>query len=133
MEFVYTINETDFDELYSIYSSLWWTANRSKKDLKIALKNSTLNIGLKKNNQLIGFARVLSDKAFKALILDVVIAPEFYHKGLGSMIMNHIIDHPELSLVNDFELYCKEELIPYYQKFGFEELKSPITFLRFSR
>ncbi|WP_417714868.1 GNAT family N-acetyltransferase [Pseudoalteromonas obscura] len=55
--------------------------------------------------ELVGFARVLSDFIYKAVIFDVIVAPDERGKGLGITLMELIKHHPKLNKVLHFELY----------------------------
>jgi predicted GNAT family N-acyltransferase len=96
------------------------------------LKNTDLIFGLSEEHseKLIAFARVLTDNAYKALILDVIVDSTYRSKGLGKEIMQMILNHPELRLVKHFELYCLPELIPFYKKWGFIDDLGELTAMR---
>jgi ribosomal protein S18 acetylase RimI-like enzyme len=102
-------------------------------DVSLALSHS-LCLGFeqigrdREDPRLAGFARVVSDRAFKALILDVVVAPEQRSSGLGRRLVRSLIAHPELRRVKHFELYCATNMGPYYERLGFEHLK--LSFMR---
>jgi len=40
---------------------------------------------------------------------------------LGKKLMDAIVGHPALVRVEHFELYCRPELIPFYERWGFKE------------
>ena len=42
-------------------------------------------------------------------------------KGLGHMLIEQVITHDKLQSVQSFELYCKEDKIPFYEKWGFTD------------
>lgn len=58
-----------------------------------------------RTSELVAFARVLTDRTYKALIFDVIVAP-----SLG---------HPGLAQVRHFELSCLPEMAPFYEQWGF--------------
>ncbi|HET9886850.1 MAG TPA: GNAT family N-acetyltransferase [bacterium] len=62
------------------------------------------------SGQLIGFARVLTDRVYQALILDVNVDRAHRNRDSGTELMPRILDHPELRSVKHFELYCLPEL-----------------------
>jgi predicted GNAT family N-acyltransferase len=76
----------------------------------------------------VGFARVLTDSPFPALIFDVIIDETERGQGLGQEIISRIIRHPDLQKVQSFELYCPERLIPFYEKQGFVRGSSCLMF-----
>ena len=109
------------DDLMNLYKKEWWTNDRSKEEVIIMLKNTPITIGLVENNKLIAFVRVLSDFVYKALIFDVIVDIKYRNKGISKMLMQEILNHFKLKNVKSFELYCKDEMKSYYEKFGFSK------------
>ena len=62
---------------------------------------------------------MLSDRVYKALIFDVIVAPDQRHAGLGKRLLDRILGHPELQDVRSFELYCLPEMAPFYECLSF--------------
>ena len=82
--------------------------------------------------RLIAFARVITDGVYKALVLDVIVDESARKTGLGKALIDAVTSHPALAQVQHFELYCRPELIPFYQRWGFKE-PAGLRFLRMSR
>jgi len=108
-------------QLHAMYQEEWWTRGRSLESVQKMLANTSFVFGLvpSDSDQLIGFARVVTDCVFKALILDLIVHPDFRKKGLGEFLMKRIHEHPSLKNVKHLELYCLPELVPFYEKLGF--------------
>jgi GNAT superfamily N-acetyltransferase len=79
---------------------------------------------------LVAFSRVITDYVYKALILDVIGAPEFRNRNLGRRLMDAVCEYPPLTAVRHFELFCLPELIPFYQKWGFTDEVNGLRLLR---
>jgi len=73
------------------------------------------------DDRLVGFARVLTDDTYVALVLDVVVAAELRARGLGRMLLDAIATHPRLTDVQSLELVCQPDLIPFYRRWGFTD------------
>jgi len=116
-----TICEEKLSQLMKLYSAEWWSKNRTESDVRNMLSNTDFIFVATdlQENFLYGFARVLSDQIYLALIFDLIVSEKFRHKGIGSFILNAIKNHPIVSKVEYLELCCKKELIPFYQKQGF--------------
>jgi predicted GNAT family N-acyltransferase len=71
--------------------------------------------------RLVGFARVLTDFVYEALVLDVIVAEDLRGTGLGAALMNAIVNHPRLALVRTIELACQPELVSFYERWGFTD------------
>jgi predicted GNAT family N-acyltransferase len=131
-EWIETFKGPRQEELYEFYRREWWTEGRNFDDVVRMLEHSDLTIGCCSNDgRLVGFARVLTDFTFKALIFDVIVHGNFRERGIGQAIIDRIIGHELLTKVSNFELYCPERLFPFYGKLGFA--KSSSNLLRFSR
>jgi predicted GNAT family N-acyltransferase len=71
------------------------------------------------SSTLVGYARVITDYVFKALIFDVTVDEAYWGNGLGRRLLDALVDHPELRRVKHLELYCLPEMVPFYKKWGF--------------
>jgi predicted GNAT family N-acyltransferase len=115
-----------------MYQSEWWTRGRQLPDIRRMLKHSDMIVGFcdSDSNRLIAFARVLTDSVYKALIFDVMVEASYRGQGLGRALMDAIVGHPALKSVRHFELYCRPELIPFYQRWGFTAELGELHFMR---
>ncbi|MET9318177.1 GNAT family N-acetyltransferase [Kribbella sp. NPDC003505] len=108
-------------DLMSLFSSAWWTANRTVEETEQILQESDIVVALVESStdRIIGFGRVLTDYVHVALVLDVVVAPEYRGSGCGAALMDAIVEHPELADVRSIELICQPDLIAFYSRWGF--------------
>ena len=99
------------DDLLRLYANEWWTKDRTRPDVERMLEASDLLFAIieKESGSLAAFARVLTDRTYLALVLDVIVAPEHRGGGLGRLLVERI------------ELTCQPEHIPFYRKWGFSE------------
>ena len=72
----------------------------------------------------------LTCSCLQAFIIDLVVAPAFQQQGLGTKLLEAIFDHRSLKDVVDFELYCSDDMISYYSRFGFAPPRNGVVFLR---
>lgn len=116
-------------ELFDFYRKEWWTEGRSFDDVMRMLKHSDIVLGCcASDGKLIGFARVLTDYTFKAMIFDVIVHADSRGRGVGRAIVDRILNHETLQKVRSFELYCPERLIPFYEKLNFTKGSSSLLF-----
>ena len=131
MEVTFSLTENQIRQLHNLYQNEWWTKGRSLEDTRKCIKGSQICIGLiDENSNLQGFARVITDFTFKALIFDIIIDEKHRNAGLGTTILNLIKTHKELEKVKHFELYCHPDLVEFYAKFGFSSDIDDIVLLR---
>jgi ribosomal protein S18 acetylase RimI-like enzyme len=55
-------------------------------------------------------------------IFGLDVLPEYRNQGIAAQLMNHLIEVSRLTGRKGVILTCKEELIRYYSKFGFENM-----------
>jgi len=110
-------------QLLDLYAAEWWTADRELPDVETMLESTDLLVALihRPTDRLVGFARVLTDFVYEALILDVIVAEDLRGTGLGAALMNAIVNHPRLASVRTFELACQPELVAFYSRWGFTD------------
>jgi GNAT superfamily N-acetyltransferase len=104
----------------------YWAKGRSREKIERSISN-TLCFGVyDENHRQVGFARVLSDFAVFAWIMDVFILEEYRGKGLGKLLMKAIMEYPELQGLERWGLGTKDAH-GLYTQFGFRPLKTPET------
>lgn len=119
-------------ELHALYQREWWTKGRSLEDIKAMLAHPDYFYATteRETKKLVGFARVLSDGIFKALIFDVIVDPAHRGHAIGRQLMERILADPRLARVKHFELYCLRELEPFYQSLGFSSDVGELRLMR---
>jgi len=123
------------EQLHRLYLEEWWTNRRELDDVRRMLEGSDVVIGFvdEESGVLAGFARVLTDDVYKALVLDVIVDERYRGTGLGARLMDEVVDHPRLRDVAHFELYCRPELVSFYERWGFTNELGVLQFMRRGR
>lgn len=108
--------------MLGLFKSAWWASGRDLAGVTTMLSRSDLVFAAHTNGfGLAGFARVLTDEVYLALILDVIVAPEQRGTGVGAALMDAIVGHPVVSSVRSVELVCQPDLLPFYARWGFTD------------
>jgi predicted GNAT family N-acyltransferase len=76
------------------------------------------------NDEQIGFARVLTDKAVVAYLMDVFIIEKYRGNDYSKMLLNEIIAHSDLQSDGKWILATKDAH-DLYKQFGFNEIEKP--------
>ncbi|MDH5682663.1 MAG: GNAT family N-acetyltransferase [Spirochaetota bacterium] len=129
---IHSLSQEQIEDLYSFYPYEWWTEGRELSKVKVMLDHSDELFAItdSEKNKLVAFARVLTDYVFKAIVLDLIVEKSYRQRGLGKMLMENILNHPNLRQVGNIELYCREDMIDFYEVFGFREMSKEICLLR---
>ena len=106
----------------------YWAKGRPVETIRKSIEHS-LCFGLyNREGKQLGFGRVVTDFAVFAWILDVFILEEYRGKGLGKMLMEYIMVHPELQGLKRLGLGT-HDAHGLYEKFGFKPLEKPETWM----
>jgi len=117
-------NRLDIRVIHDFISNeSYWAQGRSIETAQRALDNS-LNFGLYKSDQQVGFARVVTDYATFAWIADVFVLPKHRGQGLSKWLMETILSHSELQGFRRWVLATKDAH-SLYARFGFIPLHRP--------
>ncbi|MCF6440463.1 GNAT family N-acetyltransferase [Pseudoalteromonas luteoviolacea] len=131
MEVIDQFSSEHVKQVHMLYQQVWWGKTRTLAETKACVSGSQVCVGIVNDQgELVGFARVLSDFIYKAVIFDVIVAPDERGKGLGIKLMELIKHHPKLNKVRHFELYCLPDMEPFYEQFGFTAEVGGIRLLR---
>ncbi len=116
-------SDMDLDLIYDVIKNSYWGESRTFEEQKKASEN-TINFGLFHHKNQIAYARVMTDKVFFAYLLDVFVVEDFRGKGYSKLLIDKILNFPELKAIDKWMLATKDAHT-LYEKFGFTEIKSP--------
>jgi GNAT superfamily N-acetyltransferase len=102
----------------------YWAPNRKLDVVRRSLENS-LNFGVFHRDDLVGFARVVTDYATFAWLCDVIILPEHREHGLGKWLVECIINHPDIKPIRRLLLATRDAHGLYSKYGGFQPLANP--------
>ena len=117
MSIIYKINnEVIAAELIDVFKSVGW--NKDPKDIVEAFRMSYY-VTAYTDDQLVGFARAISDRHYYTGIYDVVVRPEHQKQGIAKTMMQMLLREFKGSY---FFLSYTEGNRGFYAKCGFEDL-----------
>jgi GNAT superfamily N-acetyltransferase len=116
-------NRLQTEVIFSMLEASYWASGRSRATILKSLAHS-LNFGAYAGGQMIGFARVVTDYAVFAYLCDVVVLEGFRGQGVGKLLMQAVLKHPDLQGLRRF-LLATRDAHGLYAQFGFEPLSNP--------
>ena len=115
-------NNKDVNEFNYLYEEVGWGAY-SYECSKKALDNTLYSISIYDEDKVIGFGRLIGDGICFIYIHDVMVVPSFQSQGIGSMIMNRLLEKVnEIKVENPSVrtyLGASAGKEGFYEKFGF--------------
>lgn len=114
-------------DYWILFQTTGWNEeyNFTQQDLENALKNSWYSNSIYDSEKLIGFGRVIADGVHHALIVDLIIHPDYQSQGLGSRLLDRLVRKCKEFNIRDIQLFAAKDKFGFYEKFGFE--KRPIN------
>lgn len=129
---VHFLSDDLIDQLVALYQREWWCQGRARDDVCTMLDRCDV-VGLVDDSELVGFARAVSDRVYKALVLDVIVAPSRRGEGLGDRAVSELAAHPNLQAVRHFELYCRPDMGAFYERHGYQADLGDLQLMRYPR
>jgi|SRR5579862_70853 len=117
----------DLNLIHGFLTESYWAKGIPIETVQRSIENS-LCFAVYRNDQQVGFARVISDFATYAYIGDVFILESFRGHGLGKWMMKAIMQHPGLQGLRRWSLLTRDAH-GLYAQFGFTSLQSPERYM----
>lgn len=105
------------DAIYTFLSSTYWAQHRPRAVFDKAVSNS-LCFGVYRGPEQVGFARAITDRATFAYLADVYILEPYRRQGLGTWLVQSILDHPDLKGLRRWCLLTRD-MHALYSRCGF--------------
>ncbi len=100
-----------------------WAVGIARQLVERAIENS-LCFGAYLDGRQVGFARVITDFATYAHLVDVFVVPEYRGHGYGKQLVAAVLRHPSLQRLRRFTL-ATTDAHSLYERFGFTTPRQP--------
>jgi GNAT superfamily N-acetyltransferase len=104
-----------------------WAVGIARETVERAIDNSLCFGGYVDGRQ-VAFARVVTDFATNANLVDLFVLPEYRGRGYAKRLVQAIIDHPSLQGLRRFTL-ATSDAHSLYARFGFAPPAKPDTLM----
>lgn len=117
-----------------LHNQSYWAQGISWEIFTKSIANSALCFGIfsaapgSGKENLVGFARVITDLSTFAYLSDVFVLEAFRSKGLAKWLVSIISQHPDLQTIRNFLLITRDAH-DLYSQFGFKPLDDPTKYM----
>lgn len=122
-------SEADVDIIHRVLTATYWSPGIPRETVARACENSICVIARDEAGELIGFARVVTDRATFAWLCDVIVLPGRQGRGLGRQLVQTLLDHEELQGLRRWLLGTKDAH-GVYTPLGFTPVDAPERFMQ---
>jgi GNAT superfamily N-acetyltransferase len=123
--------QIDRASVHAFLSQLYWAQGIPREVVDRSIDGS-LCFALLKDDEQIGFARVVSDRATIAYLGDVHVLPAWQGRGLGRWLMECVMAHPQLAGLRRWILVTRDAH-GLYASLGFKPLSNPAGYMELHR
>lgn len=120
----YIENMLEYEEYYRLRDSVGWL-NFAEPQIRKALKNSFYTVTVVENNQTVGMGRLIGDGLYYTIV-DIVVQPDYQHRGIGSSIIHRIVDYVDRETPeggrSSIQLIAEKGKESFYEKLGFKTI-----------
>ena len=115
-------NVNSIEEFNYLYDAVGWGSYDEKVSEK-ALANTMYSISVYDDDKIIGYGRIIGDGICFLYIHDVMVAPKYQNKKIGSQIMNKLLEKVnQIKIENPYVrvyLGASKGKEKFYERFGF--------------
>ena len=118
----YKENTLCYEEYCKLRESVGWI-NFSRTQTEKSLQNSLYTVAAEEDNQVVGMGRLIGDGMYY-MIVDIVVQPAYQQMGIGSKILNMIIEYVDSATPgggrSSIQLIAEKGKEPFYESRGFK-------------
>lgn len=118
----YKENTLSYEDYCRIRQSVGWT-NFSKTQTEKSLEKSLYTVVANSDGQAVGMGRLIGDGMYY-MIVDIVVLPTYQKMGIGSTILNMIVDYVNRETPiggrSSIQLIAEKGKEKFYEKRGFK-------------
>jgi GNAT superfamily N-acetyltransferase len=103
----------------------YWARGRRRETVERAIEHSHLVVGAYTGDGTqVAFARMVTDLATWAWLCDVFVLPEHQGTGLGTALVQTIVEHPDVADIT-WQFLATADAHDLYARFGYTVLDDP--------
>ncbi|MFE6797850.1 GNAT family N-acetyltransferase [Paenibacillus chitinolyticus] len=110
-------------DYYELFQSTGWNGDGiwTEDMLHEAVRNSWYVVTVYKGDRLVASGRMVSDGVIQCILCEMMVLPDYRNRGLGSQIMDHLLDYCKSKGIRWVQLACAKGKQGFYERYGFRE------------
>ena len=110
------------DHIANLRQAVGW--NRMESSYRDPRLLSYFHVACYDHEKLIGYIDTVSNNVADAYIQDLMVHPNHQSRGIGTELMNRVIAKLKADRIYMISVIYDEKLQPFYQRFGFFEMRA---------
>ena len=121
MEITFLYTPPAVEAYFELFETTGWNDEYhvSAEELRRANATSQFMVSAYDGERLVGYGRLLSDGVLHAMIYEMIVHPEHQGKGLGSQILQQLIQWCRENHIREAQLFCARGRRGFYERNGF--------------
>jgi N-acetylglutamate synthase-like GNAT family acetyltransferase len=109
------------EEYYKLFLTTDWNDEYcfTKEEIEQSIRNIWYTISAYAGKELIGSGSILSDGIHHALIVNMIVHPDYQNQGIGTAILRLLVKKCRECRIRDIQLFAVENKYGFYKKSGF--------------
>lgn len=110
--------ERHFEGILALYRAHGWIHATDPGRLRTAIACSSASIVALDEDQVVGYARAMSDEAFAVYIADILVRPDRQRQGIGSALFQTLLDRYPVDVYHHQVLVSERGAEGFYRRHG---------------
>jgi GNAT superfamily N-acetyltransferase len=115
--------EIPADGVLALYRMADWWPERTAEQVRAVLRSAPA-VGAWHGQDLVGFARAVTDGILRAYVEDVVVSPDWRGRGVGHALLTGLME--QLEPIPVVTLFCSPDLVRYYEASSFRSTRQVV-------
>ena len=120
----YTVrhNELTAEQFIELWESVWGNGP-TLEQTALAMEHTLFRVSVFDGEKIVAMARMIGDLGLDYYIKDVIVRPEYQHRGIGKLMIQELLAFIRQHGIRNTDIFTElcamPDKIPFYEQFGF--------------
>ena len=120
----YTVRYNDLtaEQFIELWESVWGDGPNPEQTA-LAMEHTLFRVSVFDGDRIVAMARMIGDLGLDYYIKDVVVRPEYQHRGIGKLLIQELLAFIRKHGIRNTDIFTElcamPDKIPFYERFGF--------------